>query len=203
MLGAVPAFAVAAAVNNCTVNWWHYSGESVQIRSLAQDDAESFREVRLGAMKERPTAFTADYQTNLQRPLSHFAAQIHSLPDNFILGAFQNHSLAGIVGFFRSDGPKVCHNGNIWSMYVCPELRGQGVGRRLLVDAIDRARAVPGLLQILLSVVADNVAARILYLSVGFKVTGREPRTVQVDGRFYDEDRMVLSLGHDFEQRVA
>jgi RimJ/RimL family protein N-acetyltransferase len=58
-------------------------------------------------------------------------------------------------------------------------------------------------MQILLSVVADNVAARTLYLSVGFEVTGREPRTVQVDGRFYDEDRMVLSLGKVFDQRFA
>jgi ribosomal protein S18 acetylase RimI-like enzyme len=175
----------------------------LEIRVLNQDDAEAFRELRLAAMKERPTAFTADYQTNLQRPLSHFAAQIHSLPDSFILGAFQNDTLVGIVGFFRSEGPKVRHNGNIWTMYVGPELRGQGVGRRLLLDAVERARSVSGLLQILLSVVADNVAARTLYLSAGFQITGREPRTVQVDGRFYDEDRMVLSLGKDFDQRFA
>jgi GNAT superfamily N-acetyltransferase len=103
------------------------AGSLMELRFLTQDDAQAFRDLRLAAMKERPTAFSADYQANLQRPLGDFAAQIHSLPDNFILGAFQNGSLNGIVGFFRSEGPKVRHNGNIWSMYVKPELRGQGV----------------------------------------------------------------------------
>jgi hypothetical protein len=73
----------------------------VEIRLLTRDDAEAFRALRVAALKECPTAFTAEYETNLQRPLSHFAAQIHASPDSFMVGAFQNRTLAGMAGFLR------------------------------------------------------------------------------------------------------
>jgi hypothetical protein len=41
----------------------------VEIRLLTRDDAEAFRALRLSALKECPTAFTADYETNLQHRL--------------------------------------------------------------------------------------------------------------------------------------
>jgi hypothetical protein len=69
----------------------------MELRMLTRDDAESFRGLRLAALKECPSAFTADYEVNRQRPLAHFAAQIQSLPDNFVLGAFQNRTLAGMA----------------------------------------------------------------------------------------------------------
>ena len=167
--------------------------DSPDIRSLTQVDAAIFRALRLAALKECPTAFTADYATNLQQPVSHFSAQIKSSPDNFIVGAFQNLTLAGMAGFYRSEGPKLRHRGNIWGMYVAPNVRGAGWGRKILAEVISRARALEGILQIHLSVVADNEKARTLYLRNGFTVVGREPRAIQVDGKFYDDDLLVLS----------
>jgi ribosomal protein S18 acetylase RimI-like enzyme len=166
----------------------------VEIRLLTPDDAGAFRALRLAALKECPTAFTADYETNLQRPLSYFAAQIVPLPDKFIVGAFQNVALAGMAGFYRSEGPKLRHKGNIWSMYVAPELRGGGVGRKILHEIIAVARTLEGIIQVHLCVVADNLRARRLYLASGFEIIGREHRAVQVDGKFFDEDRLVLPL---------
>jgi ribosomal protein S18 acetylase RimI-like enzyme len=166
----------------------------LEIRVLAQDDAEAFRVLRLAALKECPTAFTADYETNLRLPLTHFAAQIQSSPDKFMVGAFQHRTLVGMAGFYRSEGLKVRHKGNIWSMYVAPDLRGGGTGRKILQEIIARARALEGILQVHLSVVADNVRARTLYRTSGFEIIGHEPCAVQVDGKFFDEDRLVLVL---------
>jgi GNAT superfamily N-acetyltransferase len=166
----------------------------MEIRMLTREDAESFRRLRLAALKECPSAFTADYAANLQRPLTHFAAQIQSLPDNFIVGAFHDGTLAGMAGFYRSEGPKLRHKGNIWGMYVAPDLRGSGVGRKLLQEIIAKARTFADIVQLHLSVVADNAKARTLYLSSGFEIVGCEPRAVKVDGKFLDEDRLILRL---------
>lgn len=95
----------------------------MELRLLTRDDAEAFRDLRLVALQECPSAFTADYEANRQRPLSHFAGQIQSLPDNFIVGAFEGPTLSGMAAFYRSEGPKLQHKGNIWTMYVAPGLR--------------------------------------------------------------------------------
>ena len=57
--------------------------------------------------------------------------------------------------------------GELKRMYVEPEVRGQGVGRLLLRELIDRARA-GGLRQVCLEVGTEQPAAIDLYVSAGF-----------------------------------
>ena len=166
----------------------------MEIRLLTPGDAQAFRALRLAALKECPTAFTADYESNVRRPLSHFAAQLQPDPDTFMLGAFRNVDLVAMAGFHRSKGPKLHHRGNIWSVYVAPDLRRGGLGRQMLRDVIALARTLDGVIQIHLSVVADNMSARTLYLNSGFELMGRMPRAVHVDGKYFDEELLVLAL---------
>jgi ribosomal protein S18 acetylase RimI-like enzyme len=126
--------------------------------------------------------------------MSHFTAQLQPDPDTFMLGAFRNVDLVAITGFYRSKGPKLRHRGNIWSVYVAADLRRSGLGRQMLRDVVALARTLDGVIQIHLSVVADNMSARTLYLNSGFKLVGRTPRAVLVDGKYFDEDLLVLPL---------
>jgi len=64
----------------------------------------------------------------------------------------------------------------------------------LMQTAIERARAQPGLLQIHLAVVSENERAIALYRALGFESYGREPRALHVNGRYLDEELMVLRL---------
>ena len=74
------------------------------------------------------------------------------------------------------------------------EMQGRGYGNRLLSEALDRARAVPGLEQVLLTVPTASRRAREVYLSAGFESWGVLKRAMLVDGRYLDEESMVLRL---------
>jgi ribosomal protein S18 acetylase RimI-like enzyme len=90
------------------------------------------------------------------------------------------------------------HKGRVWGVYVTETCRGRGMGRALMGSLIDRARTRPGLQQIILTVATEQVAAMRLYESLGFQRFGREPRALCIDGRYLDEDYLlmvVMALG--------
>ena len=167
------------------------------IRALTSADASEFHAVRLRALREHPEAFSQSYESQLNTPLEAVTERLRTqstLGDNFILGCFVDGKLIGMVGFVRSDGLKVQHKGWVWGMYVTAETQGKGYGKALLSEAIERAKAVPGLRQLHLGVEMSNVSARALYLGMGFNSYGIEPDALYVNGVYHSEDLMVLRL---------
>jgi ribosomal protein S18 acetylase RimI-like enzyme len=79
-------------------------------------------------------------------------------------------------------------------MYVVPEFRRQGIGAMLLDRALEHARQLEGLRQIILTVTANNVAAVSLYKSRGFTRFGLEPDALFVEGVYYDAEHLILRL---------
>ena len=165
----------------------------MEIRTLTEDDAAVYRVLRLEALQTNPEAFGSSYEETVARPLSATAERLRD-PDAFTLGAFEGDALIGTVTLVRDQGLKMRHRANIYAMYVTPAARGRGVGRALMEEAIRRARQVPGLEQLHLAVVSSNTAARALYDTLGFVVYGRDPRTLKIGDRYFDEDMMVLRL---------
>ena len=81
----------------------------MEIRFLNENDGVSFCELRLRALKEEPTAFSSDYQSQAARPLEDRLKQFRqntTEPDKFILGAFEGTRLVGIAGLRRKKGQK-------------------------------------------------------------------------------------------------
>lgn len=156
------------------------------IRRLVADDAAAFREIRLAGLLEAPTAFGSSYGAEKDNSVEDFAATIGR---NYLAGAWIGERLVGVTGFFPLTGEKTSHRGNIWGVYVDPAHRGSGVARRLLEHVL--AHAKQHVLQVHLSVVADNEGALALYERLGFVSYGLEPRSLRIDGRFYDEHLMV------------
>lgn len=164
------------------------------IRTLEERDGEQYRALRLRALREEPDAFGGSYEEQVDSPLEWFIGRIRETETRFTLGAFDGETLMGSVMFTRETGMKQRHGGVITGMYVAPEARGRGIGRALLLTAIERARAQPGVEQIHLAVVTRNRAARALYVAVGFAVYGTEPRALKVGDEYLDEELMVLRL---------
>ena len=170
----------------------------INIRALTEQDTVSFRALRLRGLQEAPDSFGATYEEYVLEPLTTIEAHVrpnNSFPERFMLGAFdQENQLVGLVGFVRERRRKGRHKASVWGMYVAPEMRGQGIGKLLMQDLLQRATTIPGLEQIHLGVVTTNVVARSLYLASGFCVYGVEPHALKQDERYLDEELMVFSL---------
>jgi hypothetical protein len=74
-----------------------------------------------------------------------------------------------------------------------PEARGKGLGRQLILAAVDAARE-RGFERIELDVVASNERARALYAQVGFVEEGVRRRARKFDGQYDDDVIMALLL---------
>jgi ribosomal protein S18 acetylase RimI-like enzyme len=80
-------------------------------------------------------------------------------------------------------------------MYVRPDARRTGIGRRLIEAIVELARDRVELVQ--LTVVRDNEQARRLYASLGFLEYGIERNALKQDGRYYDEVLMAKDLSQE------
>jgi ribosomal protein S18 acetylase RimI-like enzyme len=168
----------------------------MHIRRLTPEDAGLFQAFRLEALKNAPTAFGSSYEEEAQFPASVIEGRLAVKPDRGPFGAFRGAGLIGLVALGRENLNKLSHKALVWGMYVKPEHRGSGVARALLLELLSFAQSVPGITQVNLCVNAENSGAIKLYESVGFKVFGREPRAMQIEGVFYDEIHMSLRFGN-------
>ena len=165
------------------------------VRVLTPEDAVPFHRLRRERLEQSPKAFAESIAEHEALTLSTIAARLSRSDDNFVIGAFSpERELAGMAGLARETRLKARHKAIVWGVYVRPRWRGKGVGRAVLIELLNRARSLPGLEQIRLTVATSQDAAKRLYESLGFEVFGTERHALVVDGEYVDEDHMVLWL---------
>jgi ribosomal-protein-alanine N-acetyltransferase len=94
----------------------------------------------------------------------------------------------GVVGF---GGVMTGPEAHVTNLMVVPDRRGEGIGRRLLVDLI-RAAVDSGSSHLTLEVRSRNQAARALYASVGLAPVG-------VRRGYYGDDDALIMWAHDID----
>jgi ribosomal protein S18 acetylase RimI-like enzyme len=168
----------------------------MEIRALTRADLDAFQRIRRERLELEPRAFAESLAEHDATPVEAAARRLSaSSDDQFVMGAFApGGQLVGMAGFARNVRHKSRHKAIVWGVYVQPTWRNQGIARALLHHVIERAKTNPGVEKILLTVSVDQIAARRLYLSLGFEIYGREKHALSIDGAFVDEDQMVLWL---------
>jgi RimJ/RimL family protein N-acetyltransferase len=165
----------------------------VDIRPLHAADAIAFKELRLQAISDSPSAVWPTHDEEAKRTIADVQARIERTAMQVVFGAFIDMQLVGIAGLRREPLEQVSHKALLWGVFIRPDRRRAGLARQLLSATLAYARAT-GVLQVHLCVNADNLPARALYQSLGFETYGLEPRAVRVGGTYFDEEHMVLRL---------
>lgn len=93
-----------------------------------------------------------------------------------------------IVGWASISGyrPRDCYAGvGEFSVYIAPDVRGQGIGKRLVDALIDEARRL-GYWKLLSRIFTFNTASLALCRACGFREVGVYEKHGQLDGRWLD-----------------
>jgi RimJ/RimL family protein N-acetyltransferase len=168
----------------------------IQIRMLTPADAASYRDIRLAGLKNSREAFDSTFERENAQPLVWFCDRLDS---SQVFGAFRSMGLLGIAGFVSREGEKEAHKGLLWGMYVRPDARKAGVGRRLVEAVIEFARQRVEVIQ--LAVVSDSARARRLYARLGFSEYGVERNSLKQNGQYYDVVLMAMDLAPHLRAR--
>ena len=120
----------------------------MNLRPLAASDASAFQRLRLFGLQESPSAFGSSYEEERDRTIEQIQNHLVGFRERVFIGAFLESELIGLVGVGREQAAKARHLAFVRSMYVAPTARCQGLGRNLLLAAIERASSWHGVEQL-------------------------------------------------------
>lgn len=157
------------------------------IREANISDADQFRELRLDALQDSPTAFPAEYSVNANQPMGFWEGRLktNEIGTIFFAEAERERQLIGMTGIRRGESPKTKHSADIWGVYVHPAWRGLRIADALIGTCIGWARS-KAVNIIKLGVVIASTSAVRCYQRCGFTIYGTEPRGMFYNGQYYD-----------------
>lgn len=170
----------------------------ITLRPIIESDLMAYKALRDAMLAGHPEAFTSDAETEGRRDLASYRNRLAGGANGgtlFTLVALDGATLVGALTCEREPRRKVQHLAHLIGMMVADTHTGRGIGRALLLDAITRLKATPGLAQVTLTVTAGNRAAIGLYTSQGFERYGSLPDAIRLpDGRRLTKELMRLAL---------
>ncbi len=122
------------------------------VRKLVSEDAETYWNLRLEALKQNPEAFASSYEEAVQKdnPIEEVQQNLIT-KGSYTFGAFKENKLVGMVTLVREKAIKLRHRANIFAMYVSPNARGTGVAKALIQATIEEVNRLEGVIKIKLN----------------------------------------------------
>jgi ribosomal protein S18 acetylase RimI-like enzyme len=166
----------------------------ITFRPAQESDAQTFRDLRLEALRNHPVAYSSDFAAYAERPLHFWLDRLRSLGENdAIFFALHGETLIGMCGIYRERSPKTQHYATVYAVYVQPGWRGLGIADGLIGQCLEWGKN-RGVKFAKLGVAITNTAAIRCYTRCGFRMYGIEPQVIYHDGIYYDEFLMVKEL---------
>lgn len=168
----------------------------MNIERLTPSFGMQYRTLMLEAYAAHPDAFTSSVAERSALPLAWWGARLSSepRPNELVLAAVDGDSLLGVAGLSFEVREKASHKSTLFGMYVPPVHRGNGLGRQLVLSALDYARSRKGIRLVQLTVTHGNHGAEALYRKCGFVQFGLEPLAVAVASAFVSKVHMWCDL---------
>jgi len=172
----------------------------VEIRPFRADEWRLYRRLRLRALADSPDAFASTLDAARARPVGWWESRLAGLDDELDLAllAEADGEPAGLA--WGRIEPHARHTAAVYQMWVAPEHRRSGAGRRLLEGVIDWAKQ-RGVNSICLEVTIGNDPARHLYEAAGFRASGA-PVPLR-PGSPLEEQPMRLDVGVPVDPAAA
>ena len=173
------------------------------IRRLVPTDSLAYRALMLEAYEQHPDAYTSSYAERAALRHAWWESRLGVGPQasEIVLGTFQDGQLAGAAGLSFESREKARHKATLFGMYVPSVFRHHGLGRQLVLAALEHAKARSGVTVVQLTVTQGNTSAHSLYEKCGFVQFGLEPFAVAVGREFVSKIHMWRNL--DLEHVTA
>jgi GNAT superfamily N-acetyltransferase len=141
----------------------------IAIRPLERHEWHTYKALRITALAESPDAFGASVEEAKARPDEGWraAALAFAGPDRRLFIAVHGETPVGLGSAVKDTNT----TGHIGAMWVAPEVRGTGTGRRIF-DAACGWLIAQGCHTLVLWVTDGNARAEALYARSGFVRTG-------------------------------
>jgi len=163
--------------------------DTIVIEPIREDHVEGFREALDIVARERK------YLVFLEAP--PVEAMLSFVRDNISAGHPHMVAVADgkVVGWcdIRSGAREAEAHCGVLGIGIIPGYRDRGLGRRLMLAAIEKARA-SGMHRVELHAHVDNLRAIALYERIGFVHEGVARDAIRIDGRYIDSVLMAIIL---------
>ncbi len=146
---------------------------SITTRVLSAQDWETFRQIRLRALREHPDVYTGSYRETAARTEREWMEMLDG-KGKCIFALFDGDRIIGLAAVFTSREDPSGQSGVLAMDYIDPVYRGRRLSRLLYQVRIDWAKQHLPFRRLLVSHREGNEASRRANQSFGFKLIGKE-----------------------------
>lgn len=149
------------------------NNNEISVKALTSDDWQTFRAVRLAALKAHPGVFLRSYEEAIKISESGWKEMLDG-NGKCIFGLFENNQLIGLAAVFTWLNDPSGQSGLMAMDYIDAKYRGRHLSRLLYEARINWAINYTPFKRLVTSHREDNEASRRANQAFGFKFIGKE-----------------------------